>query len=59
MKENFHNSRTSDDVDMEFGPEIKLGKKNKAMSNQFDHDVMSLNCNVIIIFSMYGQFGAI
>ena len=59
MKENFHNSRTSDDIDMEFGPETKLGKKNKTMSKQFDHDVMSSNCNVIIIFSMYGQFGAI
>ena len=29
------------------------------MSKKFDDDVMSVNCEVIVIFSIYGQFGAI
>ena len=44
---------------MKFGPIIKLYKRNKATSNIFDDDVMSKNCDVIVIFSIYGQFGAI
>ena len=37
----------------------KLDKKNKTTSKKFDNDVMSKNCNIIIIFPVYGQFGAI
>ena len=44
---------------MKFGPIIKLYKRNKATSNIFDDDVMSKNCDVIVIFAIYGQFGAI
>ena len=51
--------RTSDDIDMKFGPVIKLYKRNKTMSKIFDDDIMSKNCDVIVIFSIYGQFGAI
>ena len=29
------------------------------MSNKFDDDVMSEHCDVIVIFPIYGQFGAI
>ena len=43
---------------MNLGPVTKLDKKNKKESKKFDDDVMSKNCDVIIIFLMYGQFGA-
>ena len=29
------------------------------MSKKFDNDVMSENCDVIVIFPIYGQFGTI
>ena len=44
---------------MKLGPVTKLDKRNKATSKEFDDDIMSENCNVIVIFSIYGQFGAI
>ena len=37
----------------------KFDKKNKTTSKKFDDDVMSPNCDVIVIFPIYGQFGAI
>ena len=53
IKENCHNSGTSDDID------LKLDKRNKTISKKFDGDVVSVNCDVIVIFPIYGQFGAI
>ena len=44
---------------MKRGPVTKIDKKNKATSKKFDDDVMSANCNVIVIFRIYDQFGAI
>ena len=44
---------------MKLGPVTKLHKKNKTTSKKFDDDVMSENCNVIVILAIYGQFGAI
>ena len=44
---------------MKLGPVTKLGKKNKTKSKKIDNDVMPLNCDVIDIFPIYGQFGAI
>ena len=44
---------------MKLGPVTKLDKKNKTTSKKFDYDVMSENCDVIVIFPIYGQFGAI
>ena len=41
MKENCHNSKTSDDVDMKLGPVSKLDERNKKKSRKFDSDVMS------------------
>ena len=35
IKENFHNSRTSDDIDMKLGPVTTLDKRNKTMSLPF------------------------
>ena len=44
---------------MKLGPETKLSKRNKTMSKKSDDDVMSRNCDVIAIFPIYDQFGAI
>ena len=44
---------------MKLGPVTKLDKINKITPKKFDDDVMSENCDVIIIFPIYGQFGAI
>ena len=43
---------------MKLGPVTKLDKRNKTASKKFD-DHMSENCNIIAIFLIYGQFGAI
>ena len=50
LKENCYNPRTSGDIDMKLGPVTKLDKKNKIISKIFDDNVMSTNCNVIVIF---------
>ena len=44
---------------MKLGPVTKLDKRNKTTSKKFDDNVMLENCNVIVIFSIYGQFGGI
>ena len=57
IKGNYHNSRTSDDIDRKFGPVTKLEKKNKATSKKIDVGVIMANCEVIVTFPIYGQFG--
>ena len=59
IKENCHNSRTSNDIDMKLGPVSKLDKRHIATSKKFDDDIMLANFDVIVIFPVYGQFGAI
>ena len=59
IKENCHNSRTSDDIDMKLEPVTKLDKRNKTTSKKIDDEVMLENCDVFVIFPFYGQFGAI
>ena len=44
---------------MKLGLVTKLDKRNKITAKRFDDTVMSENCDVIVIFSIYGQFGAI
>ena len=44
---------------MKLGPVTKLDNKNKATSKRIDCDVKSENHDVIVIFPIYGQFGAI
>ena len=44
---------------MKLGQITKLDKKNKATSKNFDSDIMSANCDVILIFTIYDQFEAI
>ena len=59
IKENCHNSRTSDDIDMKLEPVTKLDKRNKTTSKKIDDEVMLENCDVFVIFPFYGQSGAI
>ena len=44
---------------MKLGPVTKLDKRNKVTSKKFDGDIMLANCDDIVIFRIYGQFGAI
>ena len=44
---------------MKRGAVTKLDKKNKTTSKKFDEDVMSENCDTIVTFSIYSQFGAL
>ena len=44
---------------MKLGPVIKLNQRNKIMSKKIDDYVMSVNCQVIVISSIYVQFEAI
>ena len=55
IKENCHNSRTSD-IHMKLGPVTKLDKINKTLSKTSDDDDVSEDCDIIVIFSIYGQF---
>ena len=43
---------------MKLGPVATLDKRNKATSKKFEDVIMSKNCDVIVIFPIYGQFGA-
>ena len=43
---------------MKLGPVTKLDKKNKERQKKLDDDLVSANCDVIVIFLIYGQFGA-
>ena len=44
---------------MKRGPVTKLDKRNKTTSKRFDVQVMSGNCDVIFIFRIFDQFGAV
>ena len=59
INENCHDSRASDDIDMKLGAVTKIDKRNKTTSKKFDVDVMSTNYDVIVIFRIFGQFGAV
>ena len=44
---------------MKLGAVTKLDTKNKTTSKKIDDDVILANCDVIVIFPIYGQFRAI
>ena len=44
---------------MKIGPVTKIDKRNTETSKKFDDKVMSKNCDVIIVFLIHSQFGAI
>ena len=41
---------------MKLGPVIIIDKRNKTTSK---NDVMSVNCDVLVIFPIYGEFGTV
>ena len=59
IKINCFNSRTSDDTVMKLRPVTKRDRRYKATSKKIDDDFISENFDVITIFPVYGQFGAI
>ena len=44
---------------MKLGPVTKPDKRIKTPSKKFDNNVMSENCDVIVVFLIYSKFGAI
>ena len=44
---------------MKIGSVTKLENRNKTTSKKIDDDVISKNCDVIVIFRIFGQFGAV
>ena len=44
---------------MKLGLVTKLDKRNKEKSKKIDDNFMLANCDVIVIFLIYGQFGEI
>ena len=44
---------------MKLGPVTKIDKRNKTTSKKIDDYVMLIDCDIIAIFPIYGQFGAI
>ena len=50
VKENCHNSRNSDHIDMKRAPLSKPDKRNKTTSKKFHDNVMSKNCDAIATF---------
>ena len=59
INENYHNSRTSHDIDMKLRPVTRLDEKHTATSKKIDDDVMSTNCDVTVIFPIYSKLAAI
>ena len=41
---------------MKLGPVTKLDKRNKTTSKKFDDNVMSENCDVIVIFPIFPSY---
>ena len=53
-KKSYQNSGTMDDIDINLRPVTKMGKKNTTKSKKFDDEVVSVNYDIIIVFSIYG-----
>ena len=58
IKENYHNSRTSHDIDMKLETVTKLDKRKHGNVKKFGDNIMSTNCDFIVFFSIYDQFAA-
>ena len=59
IEENRHNSRTSNDSDVKLGPVTKLEKKEHGNIKKVFRRRYIRICDIIIIFRIYGQLGAI
>ena len=44
---------------MKFGAVTNFDKRKKTTSKKFDVDVLSKNYDVVVIFRIFGQFGAV
>ena len=44
---------------MKYGSVTKIDKRNKTTSKKIDDGVMSENCDVIVIFRIFGQVGVV
>ena len=44
---------------MKLGPVTKLDKRNRSPSKKIYDDVIPVNCDVIVIFPIFGKLGAI
>ena len=44
---------------MKLGPLNKIDKRNKITSKKIDDEVMPANCDITVIFSIYGEFRGI
>ena len=44
---------------MKLGQVTKLDKRNRSLSKKIYDDVIPINCDVIVIFPIFGKFGAI
>ena len=44
---------------MKLGAITKIDKRNNITSTKLSNDILSENCDVIIIFRIFGQFGAV
>ena len=42
---------------MKLGPVTELDKSNRSVSKKIDDDFISVSCNIIVIFLIYGHFG--
>ena len=55
IREKYHNSRTSDDIDVKLGPVTKPDQRNKKNIKKIDDDAMLVKCDVIVIFRFMGK----
>ena len=44
---------------MKLEPVTKLDKRNKTTTKKLEDDVMSENCDFVVIFLIFSQFGAV
>ena len=58
-EKNWHNSRTSNDIDVKREPVIKLDTKKHGIIKKVGRRRYIGICDVIVIFRIHGQFGAI
>ena len=58
MRGNYHNSRTNNDIDMKLDQYLNMAIETWQRKKILD-DVMSINCDAIVISPICGQFGAI
>ena len=56
LKENCHNSRTSNDIYIKLTQVAKIDKRNTRTSKKFDHDLISAKCDIIVFLKVHGQF---